>query len=207
MCSNWSNFHLEMDKLKNIFRQNGYPLNFICLGIKRFLDKKFQPHVRDDEPVCNLTVKIPYFGIQSIYFRKKLRCIFKKINNDLPIQWVFTCSKIKSQFSNKDKTPLILKSYVVYKFTCEVDPRTTYIGRTARHMNARIKEHRNYNSAISDHRLNCQCKCDSSNFKILTQAKDSFELNIKEAIYIKKLCPNLNKQLNHEGSFFSCKLI
>lgn len=206
VCSTWKNFHNELDKLIDIFKDNGYPLCFIQNCIKSYLDNKFNPKSKEDTKY-DLTIKVPFFGIQSVYFKKRLQSIIKRLDNTVNIRWVFTCNKTKNYFSNKDKTPHLLKSCVVYQFSCEVDPRTTYIGRTLRHMNLRLKEHKNNMSAISDHRLNCSCSCKPENFKILSQAQDSFELNIQEAIFIKKFNPNLNKQINHDGASFSCKLI
>ena len=85
----------------------------------------------------------------SIYFKKWLQGISRKIDKDLQIRWVFTCNNIKKNVSNKDRIPKALKSCVVYRFACEVDPRTTYIGRTLRHMNARMKEYSVYKCRLS----------------------------------------------------------
>ena len=65
--------------------------------------------------------------------------------------------KIKRLFSIKDKVPVALRSGVIYKFQCEVDPRRSYISKTYRHLGKRIKEHRSKLSAIYGHRLNCSC--------------------------------------------------
>ena len=207
VCSSWQTFHDEIGKLTKIFQNNGYPLYFIQKVVKQYLDKRFCAPKEKDESKYLHTVKIPFFGIQSVYFKKKLQSLFRRIDKEFPIRWVFTCNKLKSGFSNKDHTPKVLRSNVIYQFACEVDPRTTYIGRTTRHLNLRIKEHREKMSAISDHRLNCSCSCKVDNFKILSQAPNTYDLNILEAMYIKKLNPTLNKQVNHDGAFFKCKLI
>ena len=41
LCSNFERFHLEIDKLKTIFENNGYPKSFVDLCIKKYLDKVF----------------------------------------------------------------------------------------------------------------------------------------------------------------------
>ena len=115
-------------------------------------------------------------------------------------------AKIKQFFSTKDKVPLPIKSGVVYKFTCEVDPRQSYIGKTYRHLGQRIKEHSTKVSAVFDHRLECGCSCKAKNFVVLDSSNDHFGLNIKEAIYIKKFQPTLNKNLKDFGSFFNCRI-
>ena len=38
ICSDWKKFHPELTSLKNIFRKNGYPENFIDQCFKKFLD-------------------------------------------------------------------------------------------------------------------------------------------------------------------------
>ena len=111
---------------------------------------------------------MPYFSVQSIYLRKSLMSTLnlKKINKQLDVSVVFTVPKIERFFSIKDKVPITLRSGVIHKFQCEVDPRRSYIGKTYRHLGQRIKEHRNKLSAIYDHRLNCDCNCNVSNIEI-----------------------------------------
>ena len=41
LWSNFERFHQEIDKLKNIFENNGYPKSFVDFGIKKYLDKVF----------------------------------------------------------------------------------------------------------------------------------------------------------------------
>ena len=67
-----------MNKLINIFKQNGYPTSYIYRSIKHYLDKQFTTFDRKKDTESHLCVKIPYFGIQSVYFRKKLMCIFQE---------------------------------------------------------------------------------------------------------------------------------
>ena len=41
LCSNFERFHQEIDKLKTIFENNGYPKSFVDFCIKKYLDKAF----------------------------------------------------------------------------------------------------------------------------------------------------------------------
>ena len=41
LCSNFELDHQEFDKLKTIFKNNGYPKGFVDLCIKKYLDKVF----------------------------------------------------------------------------------------------------------------------------------------------------------------------
>ena len=42
ICSDWTNFHLELVKLIDVFKNNGYPENFINNCFKVFLDNKYR---------------------------------------------------------------------------------------------------------------------------------------------------------------------
>ena len=43
--SDWINFHFELVKLMNVFKNNGYPENFINNGYKAFLENKHRIHI------------------------------------------------------------------------------------------------------------------------------------------------------------------
>ena len=75
------------------------------------------------------TIKIPYFSIQSVYFRKSLHSTLKNWTRRLKFHLYMWSQKIKQFFSTKDKVPLPIKSGVVYKFMYEVDPRHAVLHR------------------------------------------------------------------------------
>ena len=54
ICSDWTMFHLELVKLTDVFKNNGYPENFINNYFKVFLDKKY----RIQEKVTTVPKKI-----------------------------------------------------------------------------------------------------------------------------------------------------
>ena len=112
---------------------------------------------------------------------------------------------VRNYFSLKSRTLSSLLSNVVYKFHCLCDTDQVYIGKTKRHLTARVREHGNSRSAIFDHLQLCsRCKDNFScnRFKILDCGRDDFETTIKEALYIKNSRPKLNKQLYTQGSSF-----
>ena len=41
LCSNYENFHQEIETLKSIFKRNNYSQNFVNKYIKKFLNKLF----------------------------------------------------------------------------------------------------------------------------------------------------------------------
>ena len=68
LCSNFERFHQEIDKLKTIFENNGYPKSFVDFCIKKYLDKVF--------------IKKEVVGTESLEKRTYLRHYFswKKVN-------------------------------------------------------------------------------------------------------------------------------
>ena len=101
-------------------------------------------------------------------------------------------------FSVKDRTPVALKSMVVYQFSC-AGCNSRYIGETSRHFSTRIKEHTesDKNSHIFKHFNTSLCKNKYSS------ASNSIDLKLKEAFYINKIKPELNKQLQHYNTFLT----
>ena len=98
-------------------------------------------------------------------------------------------------FSVKDRTPVALKSMVVYQFSC-----------AGCHFSIRIKEpaESDKNSHIFKHFNTsslCKNKYSPSCFSILDSASNSIDLKLKEAFYINKIKPELNKQLQHYNTF------
>ena len=108
---------------------------------------------------------------------------------------------MRSIFAYKDPIPCDLKSFLVYKFTCD-SCSSSYIGETFRHFKTRIEEHikKDNKSQIFEHLHSSETGLDSYNslcFKIIDQANSKFDLKIKETLYINWRKPNLNAQKNH----------
>ena len=152
--------------------------------------------------------KLPFIGRYSRIAELKLRQLLKRFcEADLNIKLVFTSFKIKNMFSFKDRTPDALKSMVVYQFIC-AGCNSCYIGETSRHFSTRIKEHTvsDKNSHIFKHFSqfpSCKGMYTPSCFRILDSANSSIDLKLKEAFYISKNKPDLNKQLHHFNTFLT----
>ena len=132
------------------------------------------------------------FGIYFLHFRLDVKLLNRKLFTGFPL---------------KDVTPMPLKGDVIYKFSCSVDPGITYIGKTCRHLLIRAGEHLSGDkSAISTHLSNCShCTngANINNFKVLKSCFNNFDLDISEALLIKKHQPTLNKQLFKSGASYS----
>ena len=151
---------------------------------------------------------IPYIGLPSIIFGRKIKDLFKK-NYAIDIKIVYTTYKVKHYFSLKCRTPLSLLANVVYKFQCLRDANVAYIGKTKRHLATRVKEHGHSSSAVFDHLSTCstcKSKYSANCFKILQRGKNDLDITIKEALHIKYNRPSLNKKLYTQGTSFVLKI-
>ena len=93
----------------------------------------------------------------------------------------------------------MMKSNVVYQFIC-ANCNICYVGCTTCHLATRIKQHihTDKNSVVYKHlqlNPNCKIKCSDENFEIIDMANTEFDLQIKEAIHIRRIDPALNKQI------------
>ena len=149
-----------------------------------------------NEPVdseINHFLMIPYLGKISIKYRRKLKRLLNKL--DVNVNVVFHTTKVGNYFNLKDITPKLLRSCLVYRFTCRVDPDTQYLGETKRRLHQRINEHIKGNSAVSQHLSNCNSCSDSIRecFQIEYKGKSNLEIRVVEALKINQKIPSLNR--------------
>ena len=165
LCSDYTLFHLEVEKLREIFKKNSYPSSIIELSIRTFLNRLYVPkQVYSTAPKKDLLIILPFLGTMSSNFKRKLQT---SIRNSLPqcnIKVILkSTNHLSSLFRFKDVIPKELRSHLVYKFSCS-SCNATYYGKTERHLNVRSGEHAGLSpltgnkvackpSAISDHLL------------------------------------------------------
>jgi hypothetical protein len=219
ICSSRARFEEEVKKLKSIFEQNGYSGNLFSNKAKSFVDKKSVPNLQNsaDEEGKTYLIMIPYIGKSSLLFKRKLMEIIKS-SFDVQLRCVFTSFKVKNYFSLKCPGSAFLASNVVYKYTCQCDTDTVYIGETERHIGVRAAEHLDISSekpsAVAKHIMDCEsCFCaheqgnlSFKDFVILKKCKSAYDTKIKEAILIQNEKPTINKQLFKSGSSFTLKI-
>ena len=88
ICSDWTKFHLELVKLIDVFKINGYPENFINNCFKVFLDNKYR--VREKVitvPKKTLLLALPY--LHHYHCKLELRKSLEDILNCCKLQIVF----------------------------------------------------------------------------------------------------------------------
>ena len=73
LCSNFEIFHQEIIFLKDIFKRNGYPSNFIDKCVKTFLDKIFiEKKVFSVAQKKELVCVLPFIGKKSLQLISKV---------------------------------------------------------------------------------------------------------------------------------------
>ena len=180
--------------------RNMFPIQIISKEIENYLKKKNSKTEEEKKSLEEKKIsyfKLPYFENLSESTRKKLSKIANDLCNKTDIHLSFSTCKIGSLFSAKDKLKNILKSFVVYQFTC-AGCNASYIGETTRHLITRIEEHFSSQSSHIKKHLdsspNCKNLCDESCFKIIDESKSQFSLKLKEAMHIEWKKPTLNIQ-------------
>ena len=213
LCSSPNLFNKEVDKLRCMFSDNGYPVGFFNSVLHKFT-AVHENVTTDESDEDTVILKVPYLGEISYEFSKKLKVLIGNKFN-VKVRVVFTSFKVGQYFSLKCKTPLILLSDVVYKFSCQRDATVTYIGKTKRHLITRVNEHltlqdNSQKSEVKSHLLECASCRDGGtgmeSFEIVKKCQNSFDVIIHEALSIKRHNPKLNKQLFKSGSFYTCKI-
>ena len=168
---------------------------------------------------------LPYFGkeAENVVFRCKKR-LYKLFKKDLKVEFRihFQATKLSFFTSNKDKTPFLSSSCLIYKFSCPGCTKS-YIGKTESTLFNRTKEHgwSDNKSAVNKHFNECsswkeiveffetdggeidpmlfQVNAVRENTEILQKTDNWLKLAFLESLEIKDHTPELNKGIR------SCK--
>ena len=210
ISSDFSKFHVETKRLKDILLRNGYPSSLIDRLTRTFLSKVFQvKNVVSTVPKQELCIFLPFLGPQSLRLRSRLQ---NYVNSCLPtcdLRIVFKCeTRLSSFFRYKDRVKKALRSMVVYRFKCD-GCNSVYIGKSIRHLSVRVAEHVGVSaltgkdistqpSAICDHLRFTECGASRHSldeFAILASASNNYALEIKESLMIHRDKPLLNANI------------
>ena len=206
LCSNFELFNKEIENLKNIFRKNGYPVNFTDFCIKKYLNNLYgEKEVYLLAPKKQLTCVLSFLGKKSLQLRSRLVNSVNKTVRFCNLKVVFRCQrKLNYLLRFKDTLNKKVRSFLVYRYTCS-NCNVTHYGKTYRHFSTRAAEHMGVSnltgkrlknikdSAVSDHLLQCNCTIDFDHFDILATDVSKFNLLVKESLLIKRDNPVLNR--------------
>ena len=194
----------EFANIKHFLQQNSYPITFIEKNMLTTLPTDVKQYGPDRKPVF---LRLPFYGEKSSSWLRAdvSRAVNSTFYAAKPII-LFQCNRIpkaspKDPISNKGSFG------VIYKFTCGCGD--SYIGRTNRDLETRIKEHipqwllvGKYGKAQTSITRHClTCNVDKSTlrqrFKIIAKSKCHKTLSILEALYIKSESPKLCVQKDY----------
>ena len=218
----------ELDKIKEQLIEKGYPTDVLLSCINQKL-ANFAAENSFGPEKCPVYLKLPWIGNVSSKFQtqsnKAITSCFYAVK-----PCVVYNTRVMLPFAKKDSVPTTQKSCVIYEFSFRCEAR--YVGRTTQRLADRIKQHVpmsirkksstvreqpprmcknisskiNCESAIGQHLIRnpeCTKRYTNNNFRIIGQARSSFQLGVLESVYIKTQNPVLCRQ---KEFVFSLKL-
>ena len=208
--SSFLSLHDEVEKLKKIFKNNGYPMKFVDRCILKFFNKLYEKRTPvHTVPKKEVTIVLPFLGVSSYDVKKKLDETYRKLLPFCKLRIIFrTPCRMSSYFSFKDKFPKSLLSGIIYRYTC-ANCNVSYIGCTKRYWEKRLEEHTHISALTGKPLSGCQifaplqhvktAKCNPAgpkvsrdDFEIIGHEKNKYLLQVKESILIKRDNPELN---------------
>ena len=217
ICSSYKKLHNGIVYLKEIFKRNRYPNDFIDVCIKKFFDKLYiTKRIYQTVEKKQLLIILPFLGHLSFETRNRLN---SGIRNQLPscsLRIAFQSkTRLSSLFKFKESIPKYLRSHLIYKFSCSCC-NFTYYGETERHLFVRALEHlgitpltqKRANNpkkfAIMEHILLEGHNATYDHFSILIPENNQFKLHLKESLLIKSNKQELNRNTyTHPLEFFT----
>lgn len=207
----------ELANIKRFASYNGFPRWIVNKLIRETTNPRPRT-LEDDEDTHSIHMFLPYAGkeAETVILRCKKR-LFKLFKKELKIKFKVHLQSKKLSFltSNKDKTPLLSSSNVVYHFQCPGCTKS-YIGKTESTLFNRTKEHgwSDKKSAVFRHFEQCsawneiidlfrvdggdvdpmrfQINSVRENTKIIRKADNWLKLAFQEALAIKEYRPEIN---------------
>jgi len=143
ICSTYAALHVELQFIRGLSFNNGYPKAFVESVIRRQFNLVYSPRSPTPQlPASDIVVlRVPYYGQPSQIYAKRVTAAVIKQYPLKKVRVVYdVTARIGQNFTTKDKIPTEMKSGVVYEATCP-QCKDKYIGKTCRHLKTRIGEH------------------------------------------------------------------
>jgi len=193
-------FHAaNLDIVKANLLNNGYPLtmlNRMIVKRHKFLKNKIRDSFEtnnDQSDNRNYTLTVPYTGRLSNDIKRIVKN-FVDVRFSIPKKLDTLIRK------GKDKLDDCRRTEVVYQIECK-DCDQVYIGQTKRHLETRVKEHKNNIknpsgnfSVVTNHRVSLHHEFDWDKTRILHKERNRKKREIAEMFFIKKQRNNINLQ-------------
>ena len=160
ICNQPYLLNCELHHISNVFVEiNGYPTEVVkrtLIQVKRENEREVvqnNTEITSEQLKEEVFVVLPYAGTKGEQIGREINATMKSMFKDKIVTNVgCKAKKLSSCFNIKDKSPLIHKHNLVYKYNC-ADCSSTYIGETARRLEERVLDHnkRDKNSHVLKH--------------------------------------------------------
>ena len=142
ICSK-SKLHAELEKLKTILLDNGYPEDVILSNTKEKI-ASFSAVQKFGPKKCLVCLKLPWIGNTSLRFESQIRQAITKFFFALNPRFVYSTRRALPSIQNECvlTIPIVLtnqKSLVIYEFTFQCD--SGYASSTTKRLGDRRKQH------------------------------------------------------------------
>ena len=200
LSSDWSHFHEECDRLREVSSKLKYPQHLIDTAIKKVIDTKVsdpQPYPSSQEKANTVRVILPFKDQGSANIvKQQLSKLSLKVGT--AIQPVFVSRKLNEDLKVQEAKPSIVNQQcVVYEFKCNLFD-AGYVGYTRWHLHERVDGHKRKSSSIYKHyhlQHNDQIPQRFLElFHVFAKCTSKFDCLIHEMLFIRKLKPELNVQ-------------
>ena len=110
ISSSWLTFSQEVDFLKGVFSQNGYPEDLFTSCLRRFVNNKCDKSIQNSkikEDRIKTIFFIPYIGLPSIIFSRTSRASFKELITYLKLDDIYRTKngdKLCYTYANKSNS-------------------------------------------------------------------------------------------------------
>ena len=204
------NFENELNIIKTIAINNGYPVSMIDQILKHHnknLVRKLIFNVGNIREANTFVYKrLPFIGNTSYKIKNILRT--ENIKTAFYNPYTLKNTLVNNKLIKKD----IFQNSGVYEISCS-DCVATYIGQTGRNFNLRFKEHykalinKKSNSNVAKHCLEMNYNIDIKNLKIKHICKKGLKMDFLESLEIQKALNECKLLMNDQTDLYKSPLI
>ena len=212
ISSTYDLLHQEIERLKQVFVNNNFPMDIIESQINKFLTMKLQ---KEDNVSKFEDIKLYFKNQMSSKYKQQeesLRDIIDKNiksldeNRQVKLNIYYKNRTLKNLLiiNNTYKLPFEQRSHLVYQYQCKREGclSSIYVGYTECSLVLRMRNH-TQNGSIRKHNIDAHAHKVTTNdilkdIKILRHFNNKEDLVIAEALYIKSVNPVLNGQREGE---------
>ena len=211
ISSNWSVFHVSIQKLKQTIINNGYSNRTFDTLLSQYLDQRHKPI----QNKTNEETHTVYYNNQySNMYKIDERIVKHIVNSNTKCCNPTDTLKVVIYYKNKYTSNLYIKNNItkpipklqqtslVYEYKCSIGDcehqENSYIGLTTNTLSRRLTLHLSNGApklhTSHKHDMTLTRQMLENNTKILAKESDYNKLHILEALFIQHFKPHINKQ-------------